>query len=95
MPVPVTVPDPVPARKTVRVRCSSSKAPESQRIPCGRVTPRWSVAGGEQPLVTRSIARLSSPIAIVSVGPPLSPSAPRAASPLETEVRSPPASKSH
>ena len=29
----------------VKVKPCASKAPMSQRVPCGRLTPRWSVAG--------------------------------------------------
>src|SRR3712207_2579148 len=50
-----------------------SKAPESHAAPCGRSTPRWSVAGGGQsPSPTRSTAGLSGWRAMVLVGPPLS-----------------------
>src|SRR5947209_8840283 len=48
---------------------------------CGRVTPRWSVAG--QPLFEPAlIAGLPSKSAIVSVGPPLSCSGPRTGLPV-------------
>ncbi len=41
----VTVPFPVPVLVTVRVYwvTATSKAPASQRVPCGLVTPLWSV----------------------------------------------------
>src|SRR2546421_3968256 len=50
---------------------TASKAPMSQRAPCGRPTPRWSVAGGGQPGLPASMAGLPPLSAMVFVGPPL------------------------
>src|SRR5689334_16675693 len=50
---------------------SNSYAPLSQAAPCGRATPRWSVAGGGQ-FTPLSIAGLSDCNAIVCVAPPFS-----------------------
>src|SRR4051794_11068053 len=56
----------------IREEDNASNAPMSQRTPCGRVMPRWSVAGGGQLLaVTLSIARLPVSSAWVAVNPPL------------------------
>ena len=44
---------------------TSSNAPMSHASPCGRVTPRASVAGGGQPVVTTSSAGLVAESAIV------------------------------
>src|SRR5215216_4009438 len=54
---------------------TNSKAPMSQAAPCGRLTPRWSVAGGGHSTAA-SIAGLSGCKAWVCVGPPLSASGP-------------------
>src|SRR4029453_8771707 len=54
----------------------ASYEPESQAEPAGRGEPRWSAAGGGQPLVTRSRAGLLPPSARVCVGPPLFASGP-------------------
>src|SRR5688572_17270146 len=48
----------------------------SQRAPCGRVMPRWSVLGGGQPLSTPSMAGLPGSSACVCVEPPLLASGP-------------------
>src|SRR5215208_8131018 len=55
---------------------TNAKAPMSQAAPCGRLTPRWSVAGGGQ-ATAASIAALGRCKAWVSVGPPLAASGPR------------------
>ncbi len=69
----VTVPLPVPVLLTVRVywvtATLTSKAPASQRVPCGLVTPLWSVVT-RLPLrsvqsVTASMATLPGPRAWV------------------------------
>src|SRR5215203_1153559 len=54
---------------------TNSKAPMSQAAPCGRLTPRWSVAGGGHSTAA-SIAALPGSKAWVCVGPPLSASGP-------------------
>src|SRR5579859_694829 len=63
-----------------------STAPTSHAAPCGRVTPRWSLAGQPE-LVPWSTAGLPSTGRCVSVGPPLAPSGP---SPSLTLSRPPP-----
>ena len=59
-------------------RGGASKAPMSHAAPCGRLTPRWSVAGGG---IRRSRHRSlgSAPSACVCVGPPLFASGPSSA----------------
>ena len=63
-----------------------SNAPISQAGPCGRVTPRWSVAGGGQSGLPVSIAGLPSKSAWVKVGPPLFCSGPSLGSTLVRSV---------
>src|SRR4051812_14495592 len=55
-----------------------STAPTSQALPCGRVTPRWSVVtfAVQALLGTRSSSELVDAGSSVIVGPPLSASAP-------------------
>lgn len=62
----------------------NSNAPASHPAPAGRGAPRWSVAGQSR-LSAQSIAGLLPSSALVSVGPPLSKSAPSRGS---TPVRS-------
>ncbi len=64
----------LPATPTATV-WSASKAPRSQALPCGRATPRASVAGQGGP-VTASIAGLAGSSGTVGTHPPRSPSAP-------------------
>src|SRR5690554_553234 len=61
----------------LRVSLVTSTAPISQAAPCGRVIPRWSVAGQEAP--PPSIAGLPAWGRRDIVGPPLSCSGPRLA----------------
>jgi hypothetical protein len=48
---------------------ADSYAPISQRLPSGRATPRWSVAGGGQSALAKSIAGLPARMACVLVEP--------------------------
>src|SRR5215216_4490023 len=64
---------------------TNSKAPMSQAAPCGRLTPRWSVAGGGHSTAA-SIAALGRCKAWVCVGPPLSASGPSKGSTPEREL---------
>src|SRR5581483_9181610 len=62
---------------------ASSNAPMSHAGPCGRVTPRWSVAGQPAPVAgTASMAGLSGSSARVRVGPPFSARGPNSGSTL-------------
>ena len=53
-----------------RIRTTPSNAPISHHVPCGRATPRWSVAGQLALPMTASIAGLPDKSPIVCVRPP-------------------------